>query len=304
MATSVTSAGLKAGADKCILAARPYLEKIALFSTNFSAAAAKQYDALAVEVLASSSEDFGVGAGYTHPTNTIKPATITLNKHRKSTFTIGDKDAITNELAPCWEKFGPKSGEAVGKYAIQQVMALLTYSDRTGTITQATYASLADFTAIMAKVTDAGLDPWQCNLVLTPTAYAALLAVLPAYVKGDNAAINYADVGEFLGFKSVIMSPNASVVSAATPASNGFGFVVPEGAIGVADRVVPPVMEGGNLIEFGTFTDELTGFGFGNRVVVDADQGTCSWTVDCLFGCALTKQSSNGAPGYYQLITA
>ena len=79
---------------------------------------------------------------------------------------------------------------------------------------------------------------------------------------------------------------------------------MPEGAIATANRIVTPVREGGNLIEFGTFTDDLTGFGFGTRVVVDADQGTCSWTVDCLFGCALTKQTSNGAPGFYQLITA
>ena len=35
MATSVTSAGLKAGADKVILSARPYLEFLADFSINF-----------------------------------------------------------------------------------------------------------------------------------------------------------------------------------------------------------------------------------------------------------------------------
>ena len=303
MATSVTSAGLKAGADKCILAARPYLEKIALFSTNFSAATAKQYDALAVEVLASSSEDFGVGAGYTHPTNTIKPATITLSAHRKSTFTIGDVDALTNELAPCWAEMGPKAGEAIGKYVVQTIMGLLTYSAATAQITQATTASLADFTALHAAAIGKDLDPAQCVLILEPVTYSNLLAVLPQYVLGSDEAVRTGMIGRFLGFKAVVCSPNCSKASTAS-ANNGFGFIVPEGAIASANRVVTPVREGGNLIEFGTITDEATGFSFGQRVVVDADQGTCSWSVDTLFGTALSLQSSNGAPGFYQLITA
>ena len=304
MATSVTSQGLVAGADKVILSARPYLEFIKLFSTNFAAINSAQFNAVAVNVLASSSEDFGVGAGYTHPTNTIKPATVTLSAHRKSTFTIGDVDAITNELAPCWAEMGPKAGEAIGKYVVQQVMSLLTYSAATAQITQATHSSLADFTALHAAAIKKDLDPAQCVLILEPVTYSNLLAVLPQYVLGDAEAIRSGMIGRFLGFKAVVCAPNCSVVSAATPASNGFGFIVPEGAIATANRIVTPVREGGNLIEFGTITDEATGFSFGQRVVIDADQGTCSWSVDCLFGKALSLQTSNGAPGFYQLITA
>lgn len=304
MATSVTSQGLVAGADKVILAARPYLEFTKLFSTNFSSIGSTQYSGIAVSVLAASSENFGVGAGYTHPTNTIKPATITLSAHRKSTFTIGDVDALTNELAPCWAEMGPKAGEAIGKYVVQTIMSLLTYSAATAQITQATIASLADFTALHAAAIGKGLDPAQCVLILEPVTYSKLLAVLPQYVIGSDEAIRTGMIGRFLGFKAVVCSPNCSKVSAATPASNGFGFIVPEGAIASANRVVTPVREGGNLVEFGTITDEATGFSFGQRVVVDADQGTCSWSVDCLFGAALSLQSSNGAPGFYQLITA
>lgn len=304
MATSVTSQGLVAGADKVILSARPYLEFIKLFSTNFAAVNSAQYNAVAVNVLAASSEDFGVGAGYTHSTNTIKPATVTLTAHRKSTFTIGDVDAITNELAPCWSELGPKAGEAIGKYVVQQVMALLTYTAATAQITQATHATLADFTALHAAAIGKDLDPAQCVLILEPVAYSNLLAVLPQYVLGDAEALRSGMIGRFLGFKAVVCSPNCSKVSAATPASNGFGFIVPEGAIATANRIVTPVREGGNLVEFGTITDEATGFSFGQRVVVDADQGTCSWSVDCLFGKALSLQTSNGAPGFYQLITA
>lgn len=295
--------GLRAGADKCILAARPLLEIIKLFSTNFKAVASEKFAGIAVPVLSAGSEDFGASAGYTHPTNNIKPATVTLSSHRKSTWTIGDKDALENELAPCWGEFAPRAGLAVAKFAVESIMDLLTYTNRTGKITQATYATLADFTAIRAAVVNAGIDPSTCVLVLTPTAYASLLAVLPAYVIGGEGVLRTAAIGAFLGFKAVIESPNAAVESA-SGVNNGFGFVVPEGAIAVANRVVVPVREGGNLIEHGTFTDDVTGFAFGTRVVVDADQGTCSWSVDCLFGAALSLQSSNGAPGYYQLATA
>ena len=304
MATSVTSQGLVAGADKVILAARPYLEFTKLFSTNFKAVGSAQYNAVAVNVLAAASENFGPGAGYTHPTNTIKPATVTLSAHRKSTFTIGDVDAITNELAPCWAEMGPKAGEAIGKYAVQTIMSLLTYSNATAQITQATHSALADFTALHAAAMSKDLDPAQCVLILEPVAYSNLLAVLPSYVVGTPDVVRSGMIGQFVGFKAVVCSPNCSKVSAATPASNGWGFIVPEGAIAVADRIVTPVKEGGNLIEFGTIEDEATGFAFGQRVVVDADQGTCSWSVDCLFGAALSKQTSNGAPGYYQIITA
>lgn len=308
MATSITSQGLVAGSDKCILAARPFLEFTKLFSTNYAPTASTQYSGVAVNVLSASSEDFGADAGYTHPTNTIKPATITLSAHRKSTWTIGDKDALQNELAPCWAEFGPKAGEAIGKYAVQTIMGLLTYDKADAQITQATHATLKDFTALWAAAVSKNLDPTQCVLLLEPGAYADLLAVLPVNVIGTDEVIRSGMIGRFLGFKAVVASPNLSTVSGAavedvTP-NNAYGAIVPEGAIACANRIVVPVREGGNLIEFGSVTDDATGFAFGSRVVVDADQGTCSWSVDCLFGAALSKQSSNGAPGFYQIISA
>ena len=303
MATSVTSQGLICGADRVILSSRPYLEFVKLFSTNLEPIAGAQYNGIAVNVLAADSENFGVGAGYTHPTASIKPATCTLAYHRKSTFTIGDVDAITNELAPVWASAAPKAGEAVSKFVVETIMGLFTYSAATAQITQATTSSLADFTALHAATIGKGIDPAQCVLILEPVTYSKLLAVLPQYVIGTEDVLRSGMIGRFLGFKAVVCSPNCSKASAAD-ANNGFGFIVPEGAIASANRVVTPVKEGGNLIEFGTITDEATGFAFGQRVVVDADQGTCSWSVDTLFGAALSLQSSNGAPGFYQLKTA
>lgn len=310
MATSVAQkAGLVAAADKCILSLKPFLEFTKLFSTNYAPQNGEKYSGIAVEVLASDSEEFVENTqNYCHSTNTIAPALVQLTNHRKSTFTVSDKDALENELAPCWSQFGPKAAEAVGKYAVQSIMALLTFTKADQQVVQATTAALADFTAIWGKVVAARYDPRRCVLILTPTAYASLLSVLPAYVIGDDQILRSAMIGEFLGFKAVVPAPNASKASTAS-ANNGFGFVVPEGAVATANRILTPLREGGGLVEFSTATDEATGFSMGFRTVVDACNGKVSWTAECLWGAALAKQTltggaSNGAPGYLQLITA
>lgn len=305
MPTSVAqNAGLIAAADKCILSLKPFVEFTKLFSTNYAPQNGEKFSGIAVEVLASDSEEFIENTqNYSHSTNTIAPALVQLTNHRKSTFTVSDKDALENELAPCWSLFGPKSAEAVGKFAVQSIMALLTPAAAAAKITQATLAALADFTAIWGQVVAAGYDPRRCVLILSPAAYASLLAVLPAYVIGDDQILRSAMIGEFLGFKAVVPAPNANT------SGNGFGFVVPEGAIATANRILTPVREGGGLVEFSTASDEATGFSMGFRTVVDANNGKVSWTAECLWGAALAKQTltsggSNGAPGFLQLVTA
>lgn len=287
MATSVTSAGLKAAADKIIIASRPSLEILRLFSTDFSVDNAKKGSGVAVEVLSATAGDFGAGNGYTKSTNKIAPANVVLNKHKKSTFTIGDIDALENEFAPVWSNLGPVAGKAVAAAAVADVCAVLTAASAKATVTNSA-ATLADFCEIRAGVVAEGLDPADCTLLLKPATYATLLSVLPANVLGADEAIRRGQIGAFLGFKAVIEAPSI--------AGEVKGYVVPTGAVAVAARTVQPVKQGGNLVEFGTIQDEETGFVFGQRVVIDADQGTCSWTVDSLYGCALAYASDNGAP--------
>lgn len=299
MATSVTSQGLKAASDKVLIAATPALEVIKLFTTDFSPDFMKKGDAVAVNVLKAATEDFGAGKGYTHATNTIKPATIALDTHKKSTFGIGDKDALENELDPVWNQLAPTSGRAIAGDIVTKIMSLPTVAGASQKITQATHATLADFTAIWAAAEGKkDIDLSTSVLVLTPAAYANLINVLPASVKGDGSAVTGAVVGQFLGFKSVISSARISTTG------NAYGYIIPEGAIGIAARLVKPLKAGGNCLESGSITDEKTGLVMGTRVVVDADQGETFWTVDCLFGAALTKQSSNEAPGFYAIVTA
>jgi hypothetical protein len=301
MATSVTSAGLKAAADKVILASRPAVEELKLFSVNLSVDPSKKGNGVVVEVVSAVAGDFGASNGYTKASGTIKPATVILDQHKKSSFTVSDRDALENELAPCWGTFGPAAGKAVARAAVQYAIGKLDFGNAKAVATAA-YETISDFAGIRGIAEENGLDPADCVLVLTPAAYAKALAATPAHVLGDNAAIRAGVLGQFLGFKAVIDAPNASKTSA-DGVQKGFGFIVPTGALAVAARVVVPVKEGGNLIEFGTVQDDETGFAMGMRVVVDADQGECTWTVDALFGAALTYNATTNpnAPRYVQL---
>lgn len=299
MATSVTKAGLKAAADKVLVAAGPDLEIIKLFSTDFSTSFGKKGDAVAVEVLSASTEAFGSSAGYAHATNKIAPATITLTKHQKSTFSISDIDALDNELDPTWDKLAPLSAEAVVGDIVKDVMALPTVAQATQTITAANHSTLAHFTSVRKAFVDFKMAKMRSSvLILGTAAYADLLAVLPQSVIGTGDVVQNANIARFLGYKAVIEAPNMSTTS------NAWGYIVPDGAIGIAARLVKALKPGGNLLESGYIQDDTTGLVLGTRVVVDADQGECFWTVDANYGCALTKQSSNGAPGYVAIVSA
>lgn len=299
MATSVTKSGLVAAADKVILAAQPILEQLSLFTTDFALDAAKPGSGVAVEILSATAGDFGENNGYTKSTNKIAPITVTLNQHKKSTFTISDVDALENDLAPVWANIAPVAGRAIANALVAKVMNGFTSPDAAGKFTSAC-ETLADFASIQAQAVKAGLDPADCTLVLNPEPYSKLLACLPVSVLGDNEAVRRGVVGAFLGFKAVIQSPNL------VEFASDKGIVVPTGNVAIASRVVYPVREGGNLIEFGTIQDEKTGFTLGQRVVVDADQGTCSWTVDSLCGFHIggIADKDNGMPRFYSVVAA
>lgn len=304
MATSVTSSGLKAAADKVILASRPVVETLKLFSTSFTLEPSKKGAGVVVQVLNAVAGDFGSSNGYTKSSGTIKPATVILDQHKKASYTIGDTDALENELDPIWGSLAPSAGKAVAKAAVTHAMSILDYNHAKAVV-QSGATTLADFTALRAVAEAQGLDPEDCVLILRPAQYAALLAVLPASVIGNGAAITAANIGSFVGFKAVIDAPNATTTSGSGE-TKGFGFIVPTGALAIAARVRQPLKQGGNLLESGTIQDEETGFPFGTRVVVDADQGETTWNVDTIFGAALTYDASTNpnAPRYVQLKTA
>ncbi len=309
MATSLTKKGLIAASDKVIVAARPALEIISQFTTDFSDEAVKPGTGIAVDVLAATSETFAKGsANYKHTTNTIKNFLVATDLRKKSTYSLDDLDCIEDETAHCWSKFGPSAGRAVAKDIVRSVTGKLTRTARDGYYTLGG-TTLSDFFKTRSYVEKLGIDPSGCIVLFEPDTYSALCSVLNAGVVGDGSVVRGAIIGAALGFKAIYSAPTISTDSAADSDGKGKGFIVPENALAVVNRVVKPLKgEGGGLIEYGEFTDEISGVTLSTRVVVDAGDGEVFWTTEGLFGSKLTKLDSDGnatgAPGYYQIVVS
>ena len=309
MPTSLTKKGLIAASDKILIAARPALEIVSQFTTDFSADAFKPGTGVAVDVLAATAENFDKdSANYGHATGTIKNVLVATDVRKKSTFTLDDVDCIEDETAHCWAQFAPVAGRAVAGELIKSVTGKLTRTARTGYHTLGGN-TLADFFGIRSYVEKLGIDPAYCVLLLEPTTYSTLCSVLNSGIVGDGSVVRGGIIGAALGFKAIYSAPTISTDSAAASDGKGKGFIVPDNAIAVVNRVVKPLKgEGGGLIDYGEFTDELSGITLTSRVVVDALKGECHWTAEGLFGSKLTKLDANGnatgAPGYYQIVVA
>lgn len=323
MATSLASKGLVAVSDKIILAARPEIEAVRLFVTDFTAKAAEKYQNIKVNVLKGSVGDFATGTNnYVTGTNgEVNFAQIGLEKDVISKWSFVDKDFLEDEFDPNWGTLGPSSGRKIAKSFVEHAMGKLDYSkvDTNGQLEVAASVSAAtfkDFAAIWAKVNAAGYAPSESVVVLEPTAYLQLKTLADFKTTGIDALNIARALGDVIGFKAVIVAPNCSTVSGAasggsTP-KNGIGFVVPENALGIVNREKRAAKDGGNLLEYGSTTDDETGLVFSTRVVANPDDGEYVWSVECLFGAALMKQTitvgsatrDNGAPGILQLVTA
>jgi hypothetical protein len=304
MATSLTRKGLVAASDKVIVAAQPALELVKLFTTDFTPDTAAEGTTISVKVFAADAKDFAKGTqNYVKATNTIKHADVVLNKDKISAYTLDDLDVLDEEFASCWNQFAPTAGRAVGNAFVKDVTGLLTYGKADSAKTLGGFA-LADFVALRAMAEQGGFDPADCTVILEPVAYAALVSVLPASIVGEGGVINGALVGSRFGFKSIIEGPTISKASGAE-AQKGVGFIVPTGAIAIANRWKAPIKGAvGNTIEAGYSVDEETGIVIGTRVVVDAGDGVAAWSAEALYGCALAKQGDNKAPGFLQIVTA
>ena len=296
--SSLTKKGILAAADKAIIAARPALEIVKNFAIDFSADAVKPGTGVVVDVVKAVAEDFDEEtANYGHATNTSTPVTVAANVRKKSTFSLSDLDAIEDETGAALEGDAIASGRAVGAELIKSVTGLLTDAKAESTALTLAGATLGDFFALRGAIEAAGIDPAVCVMLLKPTQYSLLCSVLNAGIVGDGSVVRGGVIGAALGFKSVYSAP--------TIGGAGCGFVVPENALAVVNRVVKPIKGAvGGLIEYGEHVDEVSGLVTTHRVVYDALKGKAFWTHEGLMGAALTKSGNNGAPGFYKIATA
>lgn len=305
MASSLTSPGLVAAGDKAIIAARKHLEFVKLFSTDFTDDAEKPGTTLQIPVFAGTAVDFAPESnhGYNDVEGTIKYASVQFATHKKLTFGLSDKNRLLVDTDPYWTKCGVAAGQGVGMALVSAITSKLVYTAAMQITSWS--ATLANMAALRAACATNGLDPARCTVILEPTSYAAILAVLPANVIGDGSAVVSGVAPGLFGFKAVVEGTTISKQSGESSGSavnKGLGYVVPEDALAIGARVVKP--QDGVCEEWGTTTDEITGLTLGHRVTVNQNSGERFYTVEALIGAALTLQSSNGAPKFLQLVSA
>lgn len=322
MSTSLTKKGLVAVNDKIIYAARPAIDLVKLFITDFTPAPAKRYEKVLVNVMKGQAVDFAKGTeNYTTGTvGKINHAYLELQADKLVKFTFDDMDFLEDEFAPSWGNLGPASGANLGDEFVKHVMSKLTYAkvdDNGQKVLAASVdaATLADFVGLWAKCNAAGYNPAQTVIVLEPVTYLKLKTLADFKTTGVSMVDIARSLGAILGFKAVIVGPNVSkasgaAVSGVTP-TKGVGFMVPENALGIINRAKKAAKEGGELLEYGETVDEETGIVLTTRVVANAADGEYTWSTECLYGADLTKQTltigeeqvPNNAPGFLQIVT-
>lgn len=298
MASSLTSPGLKAVSDKCLIALRPYLTRLGGFTLDCSPDFLGRTKHVAVPVVAGAAETFGTAASknYAHTTGTLKYVDVDASTHTKATFSLTDTDCLEIDDSAMWANFARAGADVIGAAIVKGAMSLLTDSGAEESLTlESAGVTVANIAGLAAAVMGKGVDPTQCALLLKPEPFFALVGSLPASVYGSADVIKAGRIdGALLGFAEIAVATDIT--------TEGVGFVVPRSALAIATRVPKPPKGGTGYVEIGSQTDEITGFTLGVRVHVSPDVGETFLNIEALHGGALTKTA--GGPGYFKVAAA
>ena len=274
---------LKIAAEKAIKTAHKAIAPLKLFATSFSAAESIQGSAIRVPVfnIGNAAEFNADTNNYAGTTQDVAGVDVNLDKHFVKSVFYTDRD-----LVECNDDFFTEAGRGIGEQlsraAVTQVTGMLTNAQ----ITKSTVLTLANFAdkkniANLYKIADDNdLNPADVVLLLTPAAFAAVLANLDADVYGGNEAIRDGMIPGLYGFGGVVM--------ANTLASGLNGVMVHKEAIGIASRYLAP--DASAYSEVSQITDEATGLTIGFRRFAVPETGKRYIAGEMLYGAALLQK--------------
>ena len=299
MSDSLTSPGLILASNKAIMEAQRGIAFVKNFATDFSAELQGIGKTIKVPVFsgdatvyADANNDFETTDG------SIIPVGVTLDTLVKVTYSLGMMDLLEVDKSSTSRNCGIAGGRAIGRKLEELVCALLTYTNRMAAATSFQVAKLGKAIATAEKE---GLDPATLVAVLTPDAYGDLLDANTnnAAIQGDDIA---SALGRKYGIKSILCSAKVAVESA-SGVNKGAGFLVADSAIAIAGRGIEQAVDG-LYSEYGTTSDEGSGLAITSFVHGTPGKNKRFMNVAALLGAKLTRESSNKAPGYIQLVTA
>lgn len=304
MATSFTSPGLILASNAAIMEAQRGIALAKLFSTDFSAELQGVGKTLAVPVFSGDATVFSDSNDFETTDGSIIPVKVSLDTLVKVTYKVGQDDLLELDRSSTSRNCGVAGGRAIARKIEELIVGKLDCAGRADAVTSFTAAKLGKALAAAEK---AGIDPATCVVILDPDTYGDLLDanVGNAAIRGDDIA---GSLGRKYGCKAIVSSAKVSNVSTAksgdtAAVTKGVGFIVPDAAIAVAGRAIEQAVDG-LYSEYGTQTDEASGLAVTAFVHGTPGKNMRFMNVAALLGVALTRSSSNSAPGYLQLVKA
>ena len=232
---AISDLAIKAASEQAVIAVERHLSQFKNFAHNFSSAAGTPYGAVSVPVYnLSASAEFAEGTkDWCAGANSLDGAIITLEKHYINTIQLPDTvngQTDINFIADGATAIAGKLARDAEKYVYSKFTA-----DNTISATMPT--TKAGFAGLMKICDDAGVDPYECTLVLDTENFGTLMSTLDANVYGGPDAIRNGMIEGLYGFKAVMMTTGSL--------PEGFkGLIVPYGVAGVVTRVNKPTIDG------------------------------------------------------------
>lgn len=299
MATSLTSPGLVLGSAKAIMETQRAVALASLFTTDFSAELQGEGKTIAVPVFSGDATVFNESSNDFETTDgAIVPVKVTLDQLVKVTYSLGTTDLLEVDKSSVTRNCGVAGGRAIARKIEELIVGKLTYSAAQAQATSFTVAKLGKAIAVAEKN---DIDPATIVAILAPDAYGELLDAntANAAIVGDDIATA---LGRKYGIKAIVCSAKVAADSAAS-AQKGVGFLVADAAIAVAGRAIEQAVDG-MYSEYGVTTDDKSGLAITAFVHGTPGKNKRFMNVAALLGSALTRTSTNKAPGFIQLVTA
>lgn len=297
--SSFTSPGLVVASNKAIMEAQRGLAFAKHFATDFSSELQGLGKTVAVPVYSGSATVFNESNNDFETTDgSIIPCKVSLDSLVKVTYSLGMTDLLEVDKSATSRNCGIAGGRAVGAKLEELIVGLLGYS---GALAQATSFTVAKLGKAIATAEKNDLDPASLVAILNPDVYGDLLDAntANAAIQGDNIA---EALGRKYGIKAILCSAKVADASAES-ATKGVGFLVADAAVAIAGRGVEQAVDG-MYAEYGTTSDEASGLTITSFVHGTPGKNKRFMNVAALLGSKLTRDASNKAPGFIQLVSA
>lgn len=253
-----------------------HMASLKYFATDLKPTVGTKFAGVAVPVFSlSAAAEFNEESNNYCNSEGVDGIVVTLDKHFVKSIALTDiqnGEADVNFLRDGAKAITDVLGHAANKYVYGLINATNVELSASMPSTKAAFAGL------MKVCDDAGVNPYECALVLNPESYGALLATLDSNVYGGPEAIRYGVAENLYGFRAVIMS---SYLPAGVK-----GAIIPYGTMGIVSRLNVPAVNG----YVNTFTAETPdGFGIQFRVFENLCSGKAVLAGDVLVGAKVLQ---------------